>query len=99
MTTTAPAVHPPPRHVPQPYRDDYERGWRYSHSSTATLDHLDAKRASDAEQDGYLDFATGREKWHLAWCRDGAGACPHDHRREDTALACARAEARRLARS
>ncbi len=54
--------------IPADYRRDYERGWRYSHRDTATLDHLDAKRASDAEQDGYIDFATGREKWHLAWC-------------------------------
>jgi hypothetical protein len=50
------------------YRADYERGWRYSSRETATLDHLDAKNASDAEYDGYLDYAAGREKWHLLRC-------------------------------
>lgn len=52
------------------YRRDYERGWRYSDRETATLDHLDAKGASVAEYDGYLDKACGREKWHLRDCSD-----------------------------
>lgn len=68
---TAPPRHKPPAD-PQ-YRADYERGWRYSQRETATLDHLDAKRAPDAEYDGYIDFACGREKWHLPNCPD------HDH--------------------
>jgi hypothetical protein len=45
------------------YRQDYNRGWRYSHSPTANLDHLDDTGASNAVYDGYLDYAAGREKW------------------------------------
>ena len=50
------------------YRADYERGWRYSARPTATLDHLDAKGASEAEYDGYMDRAVGRPKWHHLTC-------------------------------
>lgn len=53
------------------YKTDYERGWRYSTRSLApTLDHLDSKRARDAEYDGYLDAGAGRAKWHLLHCPD-----------------------------
>lgn len=45
------------------YRVAYLKGWRYSGRPTATLDHLDATGASDAEYDGYLDRACGREIW------------------------------------
>lgn len=58
------------------YRRNYNRGWRYSQSPSATLDHLDAKGASDAEYDGYLDYAAGREKWHLLKCD---GLCGENH--------------------
>lgn len=55
--------------LPKAYRRDYERGWRYSSTSPGpSLDHLDAKGASAAEEDGYMDYATGRRKWHLAFC-------------------------------
>jgi hypothetical protein len=50
------------------YKHWYAKGWRYSVSPTATLDHLDAIRAPDAMYDGYLDRAAGREKWHLPNC-------------------------------
>lgn len=59
------------RDLPEDYRRDYERGWRYSNSGLTgnpSLDHLDAKGASEAEYDGYLDAAASREKWHLAFC-------------------------------
>jgi hypothetical protein len=62
---------------PAPYdRGAYERGWRYSRRSGATLDHLDAKAAPEAEYDGYMDMAVGRPKWHLAWCGVNHRHCP-----------------------
>lgn len=60
------------------YRKDYNAGWRYSHSETATLDHGDAINASDAWYDGYLDYSTSREKWHYLHCpahHNGPGGC------------------------
>lgn len=62
------------------YRTDYERGWRYSASQTATLDHLDSIDASDAMRDGYHDRASqgpGRVKWHLAFCETDGGCDEH----------------------
>lgn len=50
------------------YRKQYEAGWRYSHRETATLDYGDAHNAPDPWYDGYLDYATGRDKWHRAYC-------------------------------
>lgn len=52
------------------YRRNYNRGWRYSQRPTATLDHGDANGEPDSWYDGYLDYATGREKWHLLHCQD-----------------------------
>jgi hypothetical protein len=54
------------------YKRWYNRGWRYSGGSAATLEHGDATNAPDAWYDGYLDYAAGREKWHLPRCR----GCP-----------------------
>lgn len=59
------------------YKADYARGWRYSSNGAAGgLDHLDSKRARDAEYDGYLDAGAGREKWHFMHCD---GTCPGEH--------------------
>jgi hypothetical protein len=59
-------------------RRDYLRGWRYSStSSNPTLDHLDAKNAPEAEYDGYLDAAAGREKFHLLTCAERGGCYEH----------------------
>jgi hypothetical protein len=60
------------------YKRWYNKGWRYSASGSASvsLDHGDAMGAPDAWEDGYLDYAAGREKWHLAFCR----GCPEHHR-------------------
>lgn len=52
------------------YRADYNKGWRYSGSESASLDHADRIRASDAWIDGYMDYAAGRPKWHLRDCLD-----------------------------
>lgn len=58
--------------IPEDYRYWYERGWRYSAQSTATLDHLDRTGMPSPAYDGYLDYAASREKWHLALC----AGCP-----------------------
>lgn len=59
------------------YRRQYDAGWRYSGSETATLDHGDAINAPDPWYDGYLDLATGRDKWHYFYCTAhyNAGGC------------------------
>ena len=55
------------------YRHWYARGWRYSSRETATLDRGDSIGAPEAWYDGYLDYATGREKWHYADCDGSCG--------------------------
>lgn len=61
MTTTA--VLPPE------YKKDYERGWRAGASGSMTaLERADGRNEPSAWYDGYLDYATGREKWHLPFC-------------------------------
>ena len=50
------------------YRKAYERGWRYSHRDSATIEHGDRTEQPDAWYDGYLDYACGREKWHSLKC-------------------------------
>jgi len=52
------------------YRAEYRKGWRYSHRETARLDGT--YNRSEAWMDGYLDFAAGRDMWHLLRCRDHA---------------------------
>lgn len=61
------------------YKRWYTKGWRYSgsDSDSVSLEHGDAMNAPDAWYDGYLDYAAGREKWHLPFCR----GCP-EHRRD-----------------
>lgn len=55
---------------PGEYGSAYNRGWRYSATSTASLDYADRRGWSrnDAWLDGYLDYAAGRQKWHLRDC-------------------------------
>ena len=50
------------------YRYWYERGWRYSMSDGATLDHVDSIGAPEAMYDGYMDRGIGRAKWHSLRC-------------------------------
>lgn len=51
------------------YRKDYNRGWRYS-ARVCTLDAADAdgRSGNDAWMDGYLDYAAGREQYHIPNC-------------------------------
>lgn len=67
------------KHGIEAYRAQYDKGWRDSgkprlsergpwHMGTST----------DAYDDGYLDRAAGREKWHLTRClahHNGDGGC------------------------
>jgi hypothetical protein len=65
------------------YKREYNRGWNASRaygraanpSATSPLDRTDR---SDDWIDGYLDHATGRDKWHLRDCENhgvGPGTC------------------------
>lgn len=58
------------------YRKAYRRGWRTS-ERVGNLDRADADGRSDddAWMDGYLDYAAGREEWHLLFCPDH-DSCP-----------------------
>lgn len=53
------------------YRERYLAGWRYS-MNVGSLDRpdQDGRSSDDAWMDGYLDAATGRDKWHLPTCTD-----------------------------
>lgn len=69
------------------YKAAYNRGWRHSSTVSASLDNnpypwtprvianATSNALNDAWEDGYLDYATGREKWHLMHCKDHE-ACP-----------------------
>lgn len=46
------------------YRDEYEKGWRAASRSS------EFPSGTHAFDDGYLDRAAGRPKWHLAHCLD-----------------------------
>lgn len=61
------------------YARDYNRGWKSGTSgASGALDRADARREPEAWYDGYLDAATGREKWHIPNCpahHNGTGGC------------------------
>lgn len=55
------------------YRKMYRKGWNRSEKIGSIPDTPNAE--NDAWMDGYLDSATGRERWHLLFCPDH-DACP-----------------------
>jgi hypothetical protein len=58
------------------YRQQYTRGWRASQrGARGTLDRADERGEPPAWYDGYLDYASGREKWHLPLCREHRIPC------------------------
>lgn len=60
------------------YRKDYNRGWAVSERAVdGALDAADGRNEPSAWYDGYMDSATGREKWHYLDCD-----CP-EHERDD----------------
>lgn len=60
--------------MPDYDRDAYNRGYR-----SMNLEGGDARGESSEWYDGYMDSATGREKWHRPLCGDrhhnGPGGC------------------------
>lgn len=66
---------PVPRHLGVEYVRDYTRGWVAS-SRPGVSAEWDEGSGSAAFDDGYMDRAATREKWHLAWCdmHDNGGA-------------------------
>lgn len=65
------------------YKREYNRGWaasqRFGRDLTGRMRApLDNPSRSDAYIDGYLDHATGRDKWHLETCiehHNAPGGC------------------------
>lgn len=51
---------------------DYRNGWRAS-ANVGSLDRADARGVSWAWEDGYIDRACGREKYHLLLCNSMTG--------------------------
>lgn len=55
------------------YKAQYEAGWKASQRVGRTggvCQQWDDGSSSHAFDDGYLDQAAGRPKWHLTWCLD-----------------------------
>jgi hypothetical protein len=53
----------------QAYRKAYLRGWRHSQTANASLDNQPGGQDEGwAWEDGYMDYAGGREKWHRRDC-------------------------------
>jgi hypothetical protein len=48
------------------YIDEYNKGWQAS-KRVGKIERHDTTHAVD---DGYLDYAAGRAKWHLTYCPD-----------------------------
>jgi hypothetical protein len=51
------------------YMRGYNRGWRHSSTANASLDNCPPGAVGWAWEDGYLDYASGRDKYHLRDCR------------------------------
>lgn len=65
---------------PEYDRESYTRGWRAGiNGGGFALDNADARNEPNEWYDGYLDAATGREKWHKPFCgerhHNGEGGC------------------------
>lgn len=75
----APGRYAVPHHLGEQYVRDYRRGWRDSQRIARGARETDFQRGmgSRAYEDGYLDHAAERKKWHLAHCNhhanDGTG--------------------------
>lgn len=64
---------PVAHHQGEEYVRDYNRGWAASGRRTVSSE-WDAGYGTVGFDDGYMDRAASREKWHLAWC-DDHGEC------------------------
>ena len=53
------------------YRSAYRRGWAASaRASEGALERADDRNEPPAWYDGYLDYAAGRDRYHLQTCQD-----------------------------
>lgn len=57
------------KHGIEEYRREYEAGWRASARASGSGKY-DSGNYTYAWEDGYLDRAAGRKKWHLLRCPD-----------------------------
>lgn len=62
--------------IPDKYKERYNKGWAISNRD-ANLESLDRSGAGEEAYDGYLDNASGREKWHMYHCRLNGGCEEH----------------------
>ena len=58
-----------PLRRPEVTREDYNREYNNGWRAGARFSGLDGIH-TDAWEDGYLDYATDRPKWHLRECTD-----------------------------
>lgn len=66
----APGRYEVPHYLGEQYVRDYRRGWRDSQRIARGAQETAFQRGegSVAYEDGYLDHAAERKKWHLAHC-------------------------------
>ena len=66
----APGRYAVPHHLGEQYVRDYRRGWRDSARIARGAEEtaFQTGAGSHAYEDGYLDHAAERKKWHLAHC-------------------------------
>jgi hypothetical protein len=58
------------------YRVGYQRGWNAAkRGSESALERADLRGEPSAWYDGYLDYAAGREQWHLLHCTSHDETC------------------------
>jgi hypothetical protein len=62
--------------IPDKYKGGYNKGWAIS-ARDGNLENLDRSGAGEAAYDGYLDYAAGRDKWHMYNCRLNGGCEEH----------------------
>jgi len=55
------------------YRKEYSNGWKAGLRGGSRA--WENGTATDAYEDGYLDAAAGREKWHLTHCTNHDDRC------------------------
>lgn len=64
------------------YRAAYRRGWDTGQrGADGALDRADRRGEPHAWYDGYMDAATGRERWHMITCTDADCLANHGNPR------------------
>lgn len=65
------------RHGMDAYVREYNAGWAASRRP-GDSEKWNNGTSTDAWDDGYLDYAAGREKWHLTRCPQHGNGAPGD---------------------